>query len=723
MVVLLFVLAAQLATAQVEEALMRARIEHPQPTLLSSELTAAGYDVLEGSLTASSLDVVVSGNELDELQARGLLIIEIESGQPLQEIYPFSDGSEDIPNGYLDLSGINDRMHAIAAAYPAIAQVIDLTETYDTPATVEGRHLYALKISDNVQREEDEPALMIVSNHHAREIVTPVIALDAMDRLTQGYGSDQRITDAVDNYEIWIAPTWNPDGYNHVVVRDNMWRKNRRRFNGGVGVDQNRNYPQGWNSRCAGSTSPSSNTYKGPSAASEAETQTMIAWSQDQGFAKVIDYHSSGRLVVQGYNCLTHPFAGWMRNQGAALANASGYGRETGTPSAEGEHYEWQFAQMGAWSYLIETATQFQPSYNSARQESNRVWPGILYALERPISLSGHVTNARTGAPLEAEIELLNVNFRNGERNDSRMPHGRYHLFASPDTYEVQFSATGYQTETRTVTIASNTAAEVLDVELQELNSPEPPASMLYFSLRKDGAVGGQTVSKSDIVAFDGSNFSIVFDGSSAGIGNARVNAFSVLSDTEILMVFHPAASLPDANDGILNVKATDIVKYTASSQGGGSFQLYLDGRAAGLTQAGQQIDALAMDTSDRVLISVAKTFNSNGVKIRDEDLIFEPTRAGNWELVFDGSDVNLETTGWDMKGAAMDETGKIYLSMRNAFSVPQLSGANEDIFIFDPSQLGRDTSGTYDARLFFDGSAYGLTANDISALDVVPAP
>ena len=91
LVVLLFVLVAQPSTAQVEETLIRARIEHPQPALLSSELTAAGYDVLEGSLTAyipRCSDVVVSGNELDELQARGLLIIEIESGRPLQEIYP-----------------------------------------------------------------------------------------------------------------------------------------------------------------------------------------------------------------------------------------------------------------------------------------------------------------------------------------------------------------------------------------------------------------------------------------------------------------------------------------------------------------------------------------------------------------------------------------------------------------------------------------------------------
>ena len=39
---------------------------------------------------------------------------------------------------------------------------------------------------------------------------------------------------------------WNPDGYNHVFTVDNNWRKNRRVLPGGIGVDQNRNYPQGW---------------------------------------------------------------------------------------------------------------------------------------------------------------------------------------------------------------------------------------------------------------------------------------------------------------------------------------------------------------------------------------------------------------------------------------------------------------------------------------------
>ena len=44
---------------------------------------------------------------------------------------------------------------------------------------------------------------------------------------------------------------------------------------------------------------------------------------------------------------------------------------------AEGEHPQWQFAKLGAYAFLIETHTEFQPSYDSALAEAAMVWPGI----------------------------------------------------------------------------------------------------------------------------------------------------------------------------------------------------------------------------------------------------------------------------------------------------------------------------------------------------------
>jgi hypothetical protein len=258
-----------------------------------------------------------------------------------------------------------------------------------------------------------------------------------------------------------------------------MWRKNRRVFTDGVGVDQNRNYSQGWGTSCAGSTSTSSETYKGPSAASEAETQTMMVWSQRERFAKVIDYHSYGREVLYAYRCLSHPFRSWMQQEAAAISQASGYGGHTRLPSAEGEHPQWQFARMGALAFLIETHTEFQPSYDSAVSEAVLVWPGILAVLERPISISGHVTDSTTGAPVAARIDLLNVAFSNGESNASGGLYGSYHMFLPPGSYQVRFSAAGYDPAVTSVDVTA-TASAATDIQLSPATT-DPIEEELFF--------------------------------------------------------------------------------------------------------------------------------------------------------------------------------------------------------------------------------------------------
>jgi hypothetical protein len=443
--------------------------------MLALDLESNGFDVLWNTVTSNSMELIVTPRELTQLEEQGYNPVTLENGRPFRDIQVERvSGSLAPPPGYPDLSQIYAEMTAAETAYPSICKMVDLTTTYGISPTYENRNLYAIKISDNVSEDEDEPTFLMVSCHHAREIVTPVIALYAIEQLTTEYGSDPQITTLIDEYEIWISPVWNPDGYNHVFNVDNMWRKNKRPPDG---VDLNRNYPFGWNGACSGSTDPYSETYKGPYCASEPETQTMITFSNDRHFTKVVDYHSSGREVLWGYDsyCYSHPFDSFLQSEAVELSTASNYGGSIRGPSAMGEHYEWQLWTNGSYANLIETHTQFQPSYASAQTEAALVWSGVLWMLERPISLNGHVTDSISGQPLEATIELIGVTFPNGEEFKSESSFGRYHLFLPAGSYTVNFSVPDYTNQSHQVTITPN-GAEILDILLvPDNNPPEPP--------------------------------------------------------------------------------------------------------------------------------------------------------------------------------------------------------------------------------------------------------
>jgi hypothetical protein len=463
LVLTLCVLSSYSASA---EPLTHVRIDTENAASLALELERAGFDVLEGSVTRGSLELIISAADRERLLAAGHAPVTLAVGRPFREIQEERQLGDAVPPGYPDLATVLSEMLDAATAFPSICQFVDLTDTYGTPSTTEGNSMFALKISDNVTLEEDEPSFLMVADHHAREIVTPVLALYAIEQLTTQYGSDPTITGLVNSYEIWVAPVWNPDGYEYVFDVNNFWRKNRHVFAQGIGVDQNRNYPHGWDNPCSGSTDPGSQTYKGPSPGSEAETITMMAWSLDQRFAKVLDYHSSGREVLHGYACWSHPFDAYLQQEAIDLSIAAGYGGDRRGPSADGEHYQWQFGKMGAYANLIETHSTFQPSYASAQAEAALVWPGTIWMLERPIPLWGHVTDVSNGQPVEATISYVGVNFQNGETNSSGGPFGRYQAFLPAGSYDVVFEAENYQPQTIAGVLITSGVSTQLDVEL-----------------------------------------------------------------------------------------------------------------------------------------------------------------------------------------------------------------------------------------------------------------
>ena len=246
--------------------------------------------------------------------------------------------------------GINGRFHSYAElerellalqdSYSHIARVIDLGDS------LEGRNIYALKISDNVYQDEQEAELFFVGCHHAREWISVEVPFLLGKYLVENYETNSQVKDLVDQCEIWIVPLLNPDGLEYSIHFYRYWRKNRRdNGDGSFGVDLNRNYSFNWGLDNEGSSPfPSSTVYRGTSPFSEPETQIIRDLFTERNFQAVISYHNYSQVILYPWGYTNQPTAEEQLLDQIA-ANMSGL-----MQSVNGNIYE--YGQAGADLYL-----------------------------------------------------------------------------------------------------------------------------------------------------------------------------------------------------------------------------------------------------------------------------------------------------------------------------------------------------------------------------------
>lgn len=278
--------------------------------------------------------------------------------------------------------------------YPGLVAIHNIGQT------VEGRDIYAAELTARtvLLNPGPKPAAVFDSMHHAREVMTPEVALDIIDQMTTQYGVDAEITQWMRKYRIWVVPMVNPDGNQKVWTNSSMWRKNTR---GGYGVDINRNYPYQWNT-CNGSSGDRNNeTYRGPSAASEPETQALMNLIASVKPRFNVSYHSFSEIVIYPYGCrpdrVPSPdrtlYEGIGKDLAKKLVRDSGSGTYTAGTSydllydVDGGSIDWMYANHRTFSYVIEMnsdAQGFQPSYSRWRDDTvARQRPGWRYILSQ----------------------------------------------------------------------------------------------------------------------------------------------------------------------------------------------------------------------------------------------------------------------------------------------------------------------------------------------------
>ncbi|MEU9988519.1 M14 family metallopeptidase [Streptomyces sp. NPDC048045] len=229
---------------------------------------------------------------------------------------------------YHNYAEMNAEIDQRLAAYPNIMSKRVIGKSY------QGRDIVAIKVSDNVGTDEDEPEVLFTAHQHAREHLTVEMALYLLRELGAGYGKDSRITDIVNSREIWIVPDLNPDGGEYDIATGSYrsWRKNRQPNSGSsaVGTDLNRNWDYKWGC-CGGSSgSKSSETYRGSAAESAPEVKVVADFARSrvvggkQQIKAGIDFHTYSELVLWPFGWTYADTAPGMSADDAAAFKAVG---------------------------------------------------------------------------------------------------------------------------------------------------------------------------------------------------------------------------------------------------------------------------------------------------------------------------------------------------------------------------------------------------------------
>jgi hypothetical protein len=170
----------------------------------------------------------------------------------------------------------------------AAAPAAKLTDNLKAPSTIsrEPFQMKALRIGK--KRDGSKVGVFLYCQEHAREWVTPLVCVEAAERLLRNYANDPRTKKLVDDLDIFVLPTVNPDGAHYSMYDYNMQRKNMTNHcaaNAGDpasrnswGVDLNRNFSVGslFDGYSGASASCTSSTFAGPAELSEPETRNEV---------------------------------------------------------------------------------------------------------------------------------------------------------------------------------------------------------------------------------------------------------------------------------------------------------------------------------------------------------------------------------------------------------------------------------------------------------------
>lgn len=173
---------------------------------------------------------------------------------------------------------VGAELAALAQAHPQTARLFSIGKS------VQGRDLWVMKVSRNVGVDDHRPEFKFIANMHGDEIVGRELMVRLLRDLLENDGKDQFVSQLLNDVQIYIMPSMNPDGAN--AVR----RGNAR------GVDLNRDFPDF-------TTKDNQETLENRAP----ETQAVMRWEMSRHFALSANFHGGAEVVNYPWDAIPAP--------------------------------------------------------------------------------------------------------------------------------------------------------------------------------------------------------------------------------------------------------------------------------------------------------------------------------------------------------------------------------------------------------------------------------
>ncbi|NVO19571.1 MAG: T9SS type A sorting domain-containing protein [Bacteroidetes bacterium] len=379
--------------------------------------------------------------ELDKVKNAGLAY---EVTKPDLNAWSKSFGAALVPQGYYTFQQIKNIADSLAANFPSICKKVIFGYN------AQMQELAALKISDSVEIDQDEPEIMFDGGIHGDEVGGPQNIIQFARDLCLGYGVDPQITNLVDNREIWLYYCVNPFG------RDNMTRYNS------ATVDINRDNGYMWGGEG-----------NSPGPFSQPETKALRACQYSNQFVAYTNYHSGTETISYpwSYRYSPIPDKPSVDHLAQVYSSASGY---TSLPYGQGSVImyliqgstkDFNYGSLGSVAWSIEISLDKQTPEVQHYYTINK--SAMLALIEHVgYGIQGVITDAITGKPVNASI-FVGANYP--VYSDPEV--GDFHKYLIAGTYDLKIVANGYETKNIPGVVVNNLQCTTVNAQLNPVSS------------------------------------------------------------------------------------------------------------------------------------------------------------------------------------------------------------------------------------------------------------